>query len=316
MLRTLCGALLAFAVALGLPQDADAEPREFVFPGFHSAEFRVPGSNGYDLVVSYFNRREISVIATKGRTSASHRVPWRPYAERGFEAKLPGLGRIAVEFQPLGKPRRLTPFPGCEGRPGSRQRGVFAGTIRFRGERGYTAVEASRAHGSMVTSYRETCRGESGGRSEEAQPAIDLIAMAPKGRVAFSATLFDFGHSEIPPRLMYLASHFRRSPGMEVVRLVHISREKVDSLTAEHSGRAAAAHVAAAAPFTGSAAFAVEPGGGVTWTGDLSVSFPGTGPVRLTGKRFKARLCVGQRCAGDRLGAASSAAPTPRPWPR
>src|SRR5690242_16524275 len=101
MLKSLCGALLAFVLALGFVQDAGAKPRAFVFNGGRAIEFKVRGSNGYKLEVASYGGK-VNVSASRGfrQGVASYTVRRRDHGERGFEAKLPGVGRIAVEFKP------------------------------------------------------------------------------------------------------------------------------------------------------------------------------------------------------------------------
>ena len=308
MLKGLAGGLLALIVALAFVQDGDAKPRTFSFSGGQSAEFRLQGSNGYKLEVNSHGMT-VDVTATGRGTggSATYIVRRHKHGERGFEAKLPGVGRIAVEFRPRGKATRIPLLRGCTGRPGLREDGVFVGTINFHGERGYTEVTRARAHGTVRRTFPQTCRvdekeGNGGGRFDEKLTGADLVAVSPKGGLLFSASLLEFGDgSEFPPMLKYWAGQFSFGHGMQVIRFVFGSGP-LKSFSAEHTGRTAAASAEPAAPFTGSADFAIAPDGAPTWTGNLSVSFPGTGPMRLAGKRFKAQLCVDRRCAGDDLG--------------
>jgi hypothetical protein len=51
--------------------------------------------------------------------------------------------------------------------------------------------------------------------------------------------------------------------------------------------------------FTGSAAFALLGPKSSTWAGDLAVTLPGVGPVRLVGPRFSSVICVDADCRGS-----------------
>lgn len=310
MLGRLGGGLLALIVSLALAQSAEAKPRTIVFEGVEQLEFRLKSSNGYEIgVSSASNSREVSValLQPRGTAFALYLVARREHGERGFEAKLPGIGRIAVEFRRRGKVRKLPLFPGCEGRPSRRERGVFVGTINFHGERGYTEVAAARARGTITRTFRETCKVESGADEKaeagELRPTGRLIASEPRTGVAFAATAYDSGPREGAPFLDYWASQFSRGHGLKVFRVVSVELSRLESFTAQHSGRMATARAEPPAPFSGAADFAIEPGGAVSWNGDLSVTFPGTGPIPLAGERFQAQLCVGRKCSGDKLGA-------------
>ena len=318
MLKGLCGALLAFILALALVQDAGAKPRSVVHPGGHWSTFELPGSNGYRLEVSSEGREtEVTAFGRPGKGFVTYSVGGRKHGKRGFEAKLPGIGRIAVEFRPRGKAKKVPLLEkDCSGKPGRLEAGTFVGTINFHGERGYTEVTATRAKGTVVRTYPETCPvgksgDESGKGSDEMAGAFMIAAALPQGLI-FTAGRFDFGDKLGGEISGHTATQFSNRRGMEIVRtLTAIGRP--ESFSAEHTGRTATARVEPPLPFSGTADFGIAPDGTVNWTGDLSVTLPGTGLIRLTGKRFRAELCVRNKCAGD---ASSSAAPTPRPWPK
>ncbi len=325
MLKNFCGALLAFVLAFGFVQDAGAKPRSIVLPGGTEFSFTLRASHGYGLEVSA--SRESAEITVAGSSPSKGLVMYsigpRKFNERGFEAKLPGVGRIAVRFHPSGPAKKLPPFEGCHGKPGKLERGRFVGTINFHGELGYTDVTATRARGTVEHAERQACPVEKGGRggdkgSDAFQIDTTLTAGAKKGLTFFNVGRVklsgEFAETlETEALVTYSAGQLSFSHGMMVIRGVS-STGADESFSAENTGRSASARVEPGPPFSGSAEFGIETDGTVNWTGDLSVTFPGTGPVRLTGKRFDAQLCVRNKCAGD--AASSSAAPTPRLWPR
>jgi len=312
MLKSLCGVLLASVLALALAPQADAKPRSVVLPGGQTSIFTLRGSDGYTLnVIS--EGREIEVDASHAKDGfASYSVPGHKQGKRGLEAKLPGIGRIAVEFHSTGKPKKIPAYEGCTGRPGRAETGIFVGTINFHGERDYTDVNATRAKGLILSTKPQTCTTEKrggGGKGFDEMLGATLSATALKQGLVFTAGRIDAGEDTIAS---YTAAQVSRHRGMAITRAVSTG-DLLGSFDAEHTGRTASAHVEPGAPFDGTADFGIEADGTVRWTGDLSVVFPGTEPIRLTGKQFLARLCVGRKCAGD---AASSAAPTPRLWPK
>lgn len=315
MLRSFCGVLVAFVLALALAQDAGAKPRPFVIPGGQTSSFELRGSNGYRIEVSS-EGREAEVFASRGSGAAfvTYSVASHRHGRRGFEAKLPGIGRIAVEFRPAGKARKIPPLPGCTSKPALLERGTFVGTINFHGERGYTEVVATRAKGDVFRTYRETCSTGNGGSDDEKsfndlKLGASLTVATRSGGVFFTAGRIEGGGATVNT---YMAAQISNSRGMRIMRAVDTDIPR-DSFSAEYTGATASARVEPGRPFSGAADFGASPDGTVSWTGDLSVTFPGTGPVPLTGKRFVAQLCVRNKCADN---ASSSAAPTPRPWPR
>ncbi|HET7508324.1 MAG TPA: hypothetical protein VFJ53_08205, partial [Solirubrobacterales bacterium] len=52
-------------------------------------------------------------------------------------------------------------------------------------------------------------------------------------------------------------------------------------------------------PFAGSAAFTRTPESTFSWSGDLSVEFPGMNPVRLAGPGFGAGVCAVDGCVSQ-----------------
>lgn len=314
MLRSFCGGLLALAFALAMAQDAGAKPRSVVFPGGQFSEFELPGSNGYRLDVSS-EGRETEVTASRSAEGfATYSVGSRKRGKRGFEAKLPGIGRIAVEFRSRGKAIKVPPLMGCTSKAGVLENGTFVGTINFHGERGYTEVTAARAKGTVFRTYPETCPvgkggGDDGKGFNEPRVGATLTAAALAGGLFFTAGRLEAGGATVD---IYTAAQISNDRGMEIMRATTAGGPH-ESFSAEHTGRTASARVEPGPPFSGTADFGIESDGTVNWTGDLNVTFPGTGPIRLTGKRFQTELCVRNKCAGD---AASSAAPTPRLWPK
>jgi hypothetical protein len=56
---------------------------------------------------------------------------------------------IDVAFTPTTNLNSTEPGEGCTGRPRTLREGIFAGTIKFRGERGYVQIEEPQTEGSM-----------------------------------------------------------------------------------------------------------------------------------------------------------------------
>jgi hypothetical protein len=298
MHKALGGVLLALAAVLLLAPSASA----IVYPASYGAEFELRGSNGYEIGVSA-DSEYVSVVATKKRTAVQYVVRGRLNEQDGIRARLPGIGQIAVAFRPVGKPRSKPPFfPGCSGGGEEIQHGIFTGTIRIRGERGFTEVARTRAVGRVIDTRRETC--ESGGKGERGSggvqtTALDAIAVHGGSRLSFSAGRFELDFDPSSARPVYFATLGEQRNGMLIIRTVMVEGSEA-SFTADAPGPLSSASVDPPSPFTGTAEYAVNPDGSGSWTGDLSVAFPGTGPVRLAGKRFEARLCFNSKCSGDR----------------
>ena len=313
MLKSLGGVLLALIAAFALAQDAEAKPRTVKAPGGQEAGFSVRASNGYAVYVSNF-AGEVTVFAgqKQGKNVVLYLADRRDYGERGFEAKLPGVGRIAVEFRPRGQAMPIPVPRSCSGRPGSEQKGFFVGTIELHGEHGFTEVTASRARGTVTRTYPQTCKLPRDRGKKDVEPKTDdepetamLIATDRKAGLSFSATRFDFGGDEGPAVLIFSAISFEERRGMTIFRMVR-SFAPLKTFSAAAPGAPSTATVEPPAPFTGSASYSLGPDGSPSWTGNLSVPLPGGEPARLAGKRFESQLCIGADCSGEEFGPSGS----------
>jgi hypothetical protein len=282
-------ALLAFCAILAcftaLPATAATARRT-------TAEFDLQGSNSYT-VFFRFSGREASIEAidipsplvlvsaayiSKGSFKGGH-----------IRARFGNRGRVAVEFKPSGKATYRRPPRRCEGEPRVTQPGVFVGTIRFRGENGYTNIDRSRARGEVRTPARWECRrgkrARKAGLDPEAEKLTVLTAGANHGFTSFNTTASrPRGRSG---ETMFTASQLEGRPTSMVVIRRAFAHGEDESFTFDEALSTATA--APPPPFDGSAAFTRDPGGG-SWLGPLTVDFPGAADVPLAGEEFTARL--------------------------
>jgi hypothetical protein len=263
------------------------------------ARFELRGSDGYRASVEAsgprlrltLERRAKPVYAlvrysASGKTSAD-----------AVSAKLGHLGRISVRFTPTGTARRVWPPHECDGPAVPGRVGTFSGTIRFRGEDGYVELNAERAAGRAATSSRWSCGPGTGFLSrtasssaavpeEEAEPPnfAVLAATARTGGRQFFALASHPDERELP---FFAAATNERRQGMRIQRLVSVAGP-TRSFVFEDNLRSAT--VEPPAPFSGSAGFERVAKGRKSWTGDLSVSFPGRSGVPLAGPKFESAI--------------------------
>lgn len=267
------------AVACAIPAPAAAEIRH--------ASFKLKADKGFTAVFDLKQRRA-SLLATRhlGGRPASAAI-WAAYIARGsiagyrVRARFGGRGKINVRFEARRTVRRMPP-PQCDGPPKVTSTGVFVGTIRFHGERGYTAVEAKRAPGKLRIVPRWKCGGA------EASAENDPVLLEAKGNhLSFEAAVVRHQGEEGETR--FIGGSFERRPRMRIFR----------GAWAFERGRAFVfdrgltwATVAPPPPFAGSARF--ERGvGGPTWIGSLTVELPGAGTASFVGDGLSARLYRG-----------------------
>jgi hypothetical protein len=153
--------------------------------------------------------------------------------------------------------------------------GEFRGVFRFRGEDGYTRAHTHRVHGRVERDSPLRCRGHDHG--------IELKARSGSTRfIAFQDN--DYG-------LTFLSASKRERSGR--VQIVRDAGRLVRSGAGEfnfNSDLTSAGVVPGGQLFTGSADYASP----ASWTGTLSVSFPGEADVPLTGPGFAATLRSGK----------------------
>lgn len=295
---------LAALVALAVPVGTQArfkENRPLV-----SAAFTVAGTNGYTLHVKsergmaqVIVSRERPAVATisilgqvrranEGSVSSATYTSWgQPRDGRTIDADLGPFGRITVAFQPsgevhVGQVDLTDKSKKCVGNERIvRQIGTFAGTIRFAGENGYTAVETTSAPGSLGISPFRNCTTKAAGKrtdrpEAEPRPVLDgAVVMASSVPPGGSTSSFS-GFANQDGAIYYALTGQVIDPalGLTVMR----SAQAVGPSSAiEFNPAFTAASVEPPPPFAGSAAFRSQ---GSTrrdnlFSGTLSVEYPG-----------------------------------------
>lgn len=280
---------LVVVVSLLLVAEASAGSTTFSSPA--RSEFSLRSSNGYVIDLERVGRR-VSLIASH---RGSRFFAWASYMVRGevsserIDARFGKLGRISVRFR-TERVRRSQLGKSCTGKAAVTRFGVFVGTIRFRGEGGYTIVDARRAHGQVSSAIRETCPFSPFGEGVRLAkiptlPPPELWAREGRRR-GFNAT--GFRRRDGTAASEFGASVIERRRSMRILRAV-LAFGRPDAFTFTEDLYSAT--VRPPRPFQGEAVFERKPKGGSTsWLGTLSVSLPGREKVRLAGPRFEAEL--------------------------
>jgi hypothetical protein len=279
-------ALLVPAAASAAGGSAVVEPR-----------LELRASNGYEIVVS--GEGDVVTVGVSRAQSPAGAGAFTAYLARGrasskgIEANFGSYGRVSVRFKAAPGPVQAGGPPDCAGKPaGTTRYGTFTGTIRFRGEGGYTAVDATRAEGELVTPASNACAPVDGSLLTSMHNAFATIGV----EAPFRSTLFAT-HKEGPGGVFFEAERGayagfvalqERTEGQ--VGIYNYAFAKAPGSSFSTSSKLTSAKVTAPAPFSGSATLSRDAAGVRTWSGDLSVTFPGTGPVALTGPLFKTRL--------------------------
>lgn len=298
-LLTLCAATL-----LMLSASADAKPGYVVATApQRAAEFQIQGSHGYAIHVKLWNHRNLEVAAYKNPDVVIYLTRRVRARGDGFDATLPGIGRIAVRFQAHG-PAEHEPrfFPPCKGGVATKQPGFFIGTIRLRGERGFTVARATRVRGQITSTAKEVCKrsifGKNLNSNKRTEGGARLYAWSssPNRAVSFLASRLETSDPSSPAPVFFSGVAREQRGGMAIFREAALSESSSDFAPEGESEFPPSAAVTPTAPFHGSATFQRDPQGGNTWLGNLSVYLPGLGRVGLAGSGFSARFCQGEDC--------------------
>jgi hypothetical protein len=207
------------------------------------------------------------------------------------------LGKIDVRFRPSGRVVESRPRRRCHG--GDRftsELGVFVGSVRFSGEKNYVAVRSHRVKGRVRTQLGLHCSSLPPGLPPDrrARPVPHHTTFSPTffaatrrhGVAAVELLTLGIGRTTLFAAITEegLGSMARIRFALATAR----SKEAVvinDPLTK--------ATITPPAPFRGKGTYSAAPDGTTTWTGPLSVSFPGAPRLPLTGEDFEATLEAG-----------------------
>jgi hypothetical protein len=292
--------------------------------------FHLQASNGYR-VYAVGEGATGALVVTRGRhphrpgASASVYIARAKTGGDRFEAKFGSLGRVALRFHPSGRVTYSKARRHCRGPDRyTTHYGVFVGAVRFTGEGGYTSAQAHRVSGRVVTPATLHCAGFIAGLSQttiwralsapstmslgtprspgtvaelRSAPSLPhlfggrgrrtvLQASWHRGVAAQAFGAVERGHR----RAGFFAGTLQSEGRLAVIRLAAAIGSPADLLA---SDSLSAATVTPPAPFAGEGAFRHADDGTKSWTGSLTVSFPGAPDVPLTGTQFKVGLSRG-----------------------
>lgn len=274
----------AWIAMLILPVAASAAPGERVvsFEGpAPEARFFLKASNGYRVFVEGDDGK-ITVTVDRRDVTAIYAVDGE-VSTQGMSARIGSLGRIRVDFRPAGKPVQLVPSEQCRGKGQLVWEGIFVGTIRFRGESGYTRLARNRVRGTTAVPRSWRCRPMRGNNDAPPLGVPVLGAFTSHPHVGFAAIT----ESEIEDLRFFVGGMFERRGSMRVERSASADGKPY---TFDVQSDLSAATVSPPRPFSGTASYVRNADGSTSWSGNLSVALPGAGKVPLTGPNFTVEL--------------------------
>lgn len=291
-------AILAFAIAAlavpspvasaGAPQMPGSELLNHLESRIPPAKtfrsgFRVEARRGYDVEVTT-SGTAVFLIVRKGRFDK--RLVATAYLARGvatperLQATFGNLGRLSMRFRESRNRTWVGKRRNCRGRQRFvKRRGIFVGSLRFKGEDGYIPLRVKRAKGSVVTVARKCLRQRRprGPVAQQSSHQAVLIALARDG-VDFTGFLTVGGR-----KTTFLATHEEVRGNMAIIKVAVVRNRQEPFWVNEAVTRA---RVSPPAPFHGTGRYKAGPDGTTAWFGDLSVNFPGAPRFPLVGPGF------------------------------
>lgn len=281
---------LVLCGGFALPASAAARKGDnFVIRAGRSAEFSLKATNGYSVFVLASDGK-VWLSATNDEGASVSYLTRGVTSPKRIEASFGDLGSIAVRFKPSGSPRQQRPDKGCRGRGEDVQRGAFLGKIVFEGEQSYMTLDASRAPGREAVTFKQVCSAQGG---EGAQDPFESTVLTANSKGAH-ASLFAF---KLIPKahqagcICVLSASIDESLShLKIIRTASARLGAKTFTTTTSDEVPAVATIIPPAPFSGSARYEKTKGSPATWSGSLSVSFPGLGVVPLAGPDWMAEL--------------------------
>ncbi|MGN6256314.1 MAG: hypothetical protein ACTHN3_00990 [Solirubrobacterales bacterium] len=247
--------------------------------------FETRSANGYRvIVIARTSTLQLGIVHNENARRAGTATYYLARAEtRGgkIRSRIGSLGTISMNFHPTGPQRMDQHYCGS---PMTRSRpGTFVGTLRFRGEGGYVALNFHRLRG--VELHRGPECNPAGARPlEEKGRFAHLYAHFRRGLDAtyFNAFTLPSGGA------FYYA--YTEAGGDEYA----VEHEAFVALAPESTfatdDSLSFANLTPPYPFSGTGTLQRTADGAPLWTGSLTASFPGAPNFPLTGPPFKVRL--------------------------
>lgn len=204
-----------------------------------------------------------------------------------LQATFGKFGKVSMRFR---QPRSHRVTKKCRfGRYLVKHHGVFVGNFSFRGENGYVSVRIHRAKGGVLR-LGKRCHvrrrpdfDQAAFEALFAKPDAAMLAIAREGVDSTALLAIDDGK-----RSAFYAVDEESRGKLAIVRLAFVNKPgRVgvnEALTA--------ASLVPPLPFHGTGRYRALPDGTTTWTGNLSVNFPGASRFPLTGPSFETLLEV------------------------
>jgi hypothetical protein len=217
--------------------------------------------------------------------------------EHRIAASFGRFGKVDVRFRPKGRVVESGHRRRCRGADHFTSRlGVFVGGVRFNGEGRYIAVRSHRAKGRVRSPLHLDCGSPSlhqlsSSRSRPASEAPDFSPTILTATSRHGVSSLELITLRIGGTTLFVAVNEESLGSMARMRFALTTASSKQAFAFNEALTGAA--IRPPEPFHGSGTYRAAGDGTTTWTGPLSVSFPGAPRLPLTGEGFKATLTAG-----------------------
>jgi hypothetical protein len=221
------------------------------------------------------------------RVSTSYMARGVARPER-LQATFGNFGKVKMRFRPSRHRTWVGQRRSCRGANRFiKKHGVFRGNLRFKGEGGYVTLRVHRARGAVVVPAPK-CRKRRGGAGPNFnfnpfEPQAGILSVVREGIDSSAFLALEGRHST-----QFVASTEDSRPHVAIVRTAVLRKHspiRIDEALTT-------AKLTPPAPFSGTARYRAYPDGATSWSGDLSVNFPGAPHFPLTGPSWETFLEV------------------------
>jgi hypothetical protein len=248
-------------------------------------------ADGYRIGVSTFGSAVFLEVwrGHRGkRISTSYMARGVARPER-LQATFGNFGKVKMRFRPSRHRNWRGQRHSCRGANRFiKKHGVFRGNLRFEGEDGYVTVRIHRARGAVVIPAPKCFkhrRRRSGPNFNfnPFEPRAGLLSVVREGIDSTALLALEGRHST-----QFVASTEDSRPHVAIVRTAVLRKHspiRIDEALTT-------AKLTPPAPFHGTGRYRAYPDGATSWSGDLSVNFPGAPHFPLTGPNWETFLEV------------------------
>ncbi len=246
----------------------------------------IPPGNGNALEKLIGFKRAVTAYVARGTVSS-----------RRITASFGKFGKVDVRFRPSGRVVESPPRHRCRGTDHFTSKlGVFVGGVRFSGEQQYIAVRSHRVKGRIRTPLHLRCSSLPSGlfsspraRPVRQHPVFTPTFLAATSRHGVSAA--ELITVRVGKTTLFAAITEEGLGSMARIRYALATAPSTKSFARNEA--LTEATITPPVPFRGKGTYRAAPDGTTSWTGPLSVSFPGAPRLPLAGEAFKATLEAG-----------------------